>query len=317
MGRFLSSKNYLDQRYELGIAEGKVPNHQFISKFGHNSTTGATLEEVWDGSAVYTYPTVAAIVNLAANAADVGTVVSSGTATSGSSTTLVDTGATFVSDGVVVGDIVIDDTHHTHYHIHSLTETKLTFHHPEDHAIEAGDAYRVVTAGGTGASAVEIQGVDATYNAIQENIVLSGATPVPSTLSYLRVFRARVIHAGSAGWNVGNVTITGAALVAQITATFNQTLMALWTVPDTFTAYIYGYYASTSTAKVTEIHLYVREEYGPFQIKHIITLNANHVYHQFPFPLKIDQHSDIKIMASAAGGGGEVSAGFDCWFEID
>ena len=303
--------------YTYDIAEGKATGHNYISKFGHNSDVAATLEDVWDGSIVYSWPTTAAIVAVLANAADVGTINSVGTATGGTTTTLIDTAATFVSDGVVICDLLLNDAHKFHAHIDSLTETTLTFHHDTGYTSVAGDVYRAVKAGGTGAAAIEIQGLDASFESLTEFVVLTGAAAINSVNSFLRIFRAKVIHAGTAGWNVGAVTMTGAALVAQISAQMNQTLMALWTVPNGKKAYITRYYASSSSvSKATEVHLYIRHEYGVFQIKHIIATNGgNPIDHQFPFPILVEQHSDITIQSSTAAGAGEVSAGFDAWYE--
>jgi len=116
-----------------------------------------------------------------------------------------------------------------------------------------------------------------------------------------------------AGGNGIPDTVTN--IQAQVKAYAQQTLMSLWTVPLSKTAYLTRIYASTSTAKVSEIHLYVRPFGGVFNIKYIISLNANVYSHVYDFPISVAAKSDIKVMASAAGGGGEISAGFDLWYE--
>jgi len=102
---------------------------------------------------------------------------------------------------------------------------------------------------------------------------------------------------------------------AQVTIEGQQTLMALWTCPGDNIAYITSYYAATSSSKVTEVHLHIRPFGGVFNIKHVITINQGAYRHPFDFPLSVAAKSDIVVEASAAGGGGEVSAGFDLWFE--
>ena len=54
---------------------------------------------------------------------------------------------------------------------------------------------------------------------------------------------------------------------------------------------------------------------GVFNIKHLITINQGEAQHHFDFPVVIQAKSDVAVWASAVGGGGEVSAGFDLWFE--
>ena len=108
---------------------------------------------------------------------------------------------------------------------------------------------------------------------------------------------------------------------AQIKIGFEQTLMAMFTIPasrDGVTidsAYLTSFYAGTSTAKVTEILLFYRPFGGVFNIKHIIPINAGTDRHPYDFPPSYAPKGDLVIRASATGGGGEVSAGFDLWYE--
>ena len=302
--------------YLYDIAEGNISGHLALNKFGHNSAVPATLETIWDGSAVYTWPTTAATVNAAANLADVGATLYDGTATGGSTTTLEDTGVDFTAGSVVaVGDIVLDDDNVEFGVVTTVAATVLTFSQGKDTAFALGTNYRVAESNGTGAAVIEVQGLDANYAPASEFIVLNGASSVASTVAYLRIFRAKVLLAGSTGWNVGNVTLTGAALVAQITAEMNQTLMALWTVPAGYSAWLTSFYASTSTAKVSEVHLYVRPYRQVFQIKHVLLINAGTAHHKYDLPIQIEAHSDIQVVGKAVGGGGEMSAGFDLWYE--
>ncbi len=45
--------------YLFDIAEGNVPNHVALNKFGHNPTLAATLETIWSNSILYVYLTTA------------------------------------------------------------------------------------------------------------------------------------------------------------------------------------------------------------------------------------------------------------------
>ncbi len=45
--------------YSWDIAEGNVPDHASINKFGHNAAVAATLETIWGGSTLYSYMSVA------------------------------------------------------------------------------------------------------------------------------------------------------------------------------------------------------------------------------------------------------------------
>ena len=69
-----------------------------------------------------------------------------------------------------------------------------------------------VNPGGTGARTIKIQGLDANYLEIEEDIALNGQTQVITTKEYLRIFRAYVLTAGSNGGTAGTVYVgtTGA-----------------------------------------------------------------------------------------------------------
>lgn len=313
--------------YAWDIAECNFSDHRSLRKFGHNSTVGATSEEVWDGSVAYSYLTSAEQLQVFGGVNDTGNVVSSGTATGGSTTTLVDTGATFQTNGVAAGDMVLNDTETAHAFVLTVdSETQITVSLPFRNGspvidaipFESGDSYRVVNATGTGAAVVQVQGLDSSYIQQEEYIVLNGAADVTTSGSYIRVYRAKVQLAGSTGWNVANIDIennASAVLLARITAQLNQTLMALWTVPADNVAFLVSFYASTSSSKATEVDLFIRPFGEVFQIKKKITIFEGAERIQYDFPLPIQQKSDIVIKASAAGGGGEVSAGFDLWYE--
>ena len=51
--------------YMLELSKENIPGHSSINKFGRNSNvaSGAT-EEIWDGSAVYTWPSTASITHI-------------------------------------------------------------------------------------------------------------------------------------------------------------------------------------------------------------------------------------------------------------
>jgi hypothetical protein len=306
--------------YTYDIAEGNEPNHFPLRKFGHNSDVGAAIEDVWDGAAAYVYQTSAEILKVSSgDVDDQGDTLSSGTATGGSTTTLIDTAATFSSDGVAAGDVVLDDTNIECGFVLTVDfETQITLSIAKGTAFKSGDSYRVVNANDTGAAVVEVQGLDTNYDRQKEYVVLATAASVDTSNSYIRVFRAKVVHAGSSGFNEGIISIKNNAetnTLAAISLGQNQTLMALWTVPDGFTAYLTNLYASTSSSKATEVYLYVRPFGSVFQVKKLITIFEGASQLFYDFPLNIAQRSDIAIRAATAGGGGEVSAGFDLWYE--
>jgi len=139
------------------------------------------------------------------------------------------------------------------------------------------------TDGGTGARTVELIGLDSNWVEQTEEITLSGTTPVTTTKSWLRVFRMKVLTAGSTENNVGTLTATattGATVQCNIKAAYGQSLTAYWTVPAGKTLYIRDWYCQIgrSLSAVATVGLFLRPDAAqadaPLQCKHLIELNS-------------------------------------------
>jgi len=236
--------------FPLLVARGLVPGIGAIHKFGKLpdiDSEGPLV--VWGGTkGPYLGFTAtggeAITVKAASGTADAGSLLSSGTATSGTTTTLVDTGATFVTDTVAVGDIVINDTQSDHGIITAIAETTATvarWRHGTTPA--ASDAYRMVTAASTGAAVVRVQKLlDSAYSESVEYLILAHTTGVDTTgTDFIRNSRARVVLAGSGGANATVLTATQKTSTGVIFWTipvgYNSTMVACDTIPAGKTGY--------------------------------------------------------------------------------
>lgn len=168
---------------------------------------------------------------------------------------------------------------------------------------------KVSSSDDTDTSTVNIQGLDENYAIISEDVTITGQTAVNTTNSFIRVFRARVTANEPAGdIYVGTGTVTTgvpANKYAKITAGENQTLMALWTVPAGYTAYLHqGTIASGTTAanKFATGRLKVRPFGEVFQTKAVVTLHNQFVDFDFGIPLAITEKSDIEARALTSSG---------------
>lgn len=243
--------------FKLAVGMGLVEGFSILEKFGENPDidSGSGYEYIWDGGGTYVAPTQARLHNIASTlAADAGTVLSSGTATGGSTTTLIDTSATFTSDGVVAGETLLNDTNGDLGTIIIVTETTLTLRMfmPTSGrpgvANNSGDSYRVVTNASTGASIFWVFGLDANFLEQDEFIVLNGVNNVATVLLYIRQFRARVYGIGTTG-ATGTVTSTAqvdGTVTCQIINGNNQSMMAIYTIPINKTGYIFEWWGSLS-----------------------------------------------------------------------
>lgn len=173
------------------------------------------------------------------------------------------------------------------------------------------------TAAGTGARTVRVYGLDSNYLSVQEDVTLNGITAVSLTHQYIRVFRSKVLTAGSVGTNDGTITIQhGATTIGRISASMGQTLMALYTIPADYT---YGimtqWYASLSdsNANRARVALMAREQGGAWQTKELagISDSSNYIY-PFSMPQIYPAKTDIKIkVLSVSSTNAQVSGGFD------
>lgn len=166
---------------------------------------------------------------------------------------------------------------------------------------------------GTGARTIAVYGLDANYNEIDEIVSLNGQTQVDTTKQYIRVFRAFVVTAGSGGTAAGTIYIgTGAATLGVPVTTYaaiplgdNQTMMALWTVPAGYTAYMLGgkFSASSNNSTHTALGKFLFRPYGGvFRNVADVTLNNGYANYNFALPLALPEKSDIETRAIALSG---------------
>ena len=170
---------------------------------------------------------------------------------------------------------------------------------------------------------IEVQGLDTNWDQVTQDVTLTGTTAVALTTSLIRVFRMRNTSGTAAAGNiqVGVGTTTGsfsaANLRAQITLGFEQTLMAIYSVPRGKTAYATNYWANINKANATgalDVTTYTRFFGGVFRVgltTGLIAGGSSHFQHKWePYPA-LPEKSDIKIVGIGSTNNFDVSAGFD------
>jgi len=177
---------------------------------------------------------------------------------------------------------------------------------------------------------IEIQGLDTNWNEVTQTKALTGTTGVALDTPLIRVYRLKVLsavtNAGVVQCGVGAVTTSFAAgnLRAQIEIGFGQTLMAIYSVPAGYTAYLTKYYASIvgesgPPAVVPDyvvFNLFTIDNvngHAP-RIGHVVgasLIGTSLVEHAFqPYPAASEK-TDIYLTAKPDGDDASVSAGFD------
>jgi hypothetical protein len=175
------------------------------------------------------------------------------------------------------------------------------------------------TSAGTGARTVQIQGLDANYEAVSETVSLNGQTAVNTTNNYLRVNKMIVLTAGSGGTSVGNIYAgTGdvtagvpAVVVNQTGILANETESGFYTVPAGYTAFINMWTMSSGNATAdqsTRFTLRIRPFGGVFGFKAQYHIAASGIYEcKAAYPLPIPEKADLEILAATSDGSASAS----------
>lgn len=176
---------------------------------------------------------------------------------------------------------------------------------------------------GTGAWTVEIQGINAFGFATTEVQIMNGMGNV-SNGNMHRVFRMKVLTAGTHFTNVGTITATiGGVTVAQILPDNGQTLMAVYTVPaDYKQAWLMQYSASlaanAATARSAQIQLQMRPFGGAWNVKETLELHSygGLAVQPYPLPIAIGAKTDIRWRVTDVSAASTlINATFDLYLE--
>jgi len=180
---------------------------------------------------------------------------------------------------------------------------------------------------GTGARTATVSGLDANYNEVSVTVDLDGQTGVQlgDASNWIRVNRITVDTAGSGGQNAGVLYVGTEATpssgvptnkYATVAIGDNQTLMALWTVPAGYTAYLYETHITVATEannKYGIVTVLARPDGGVFNVKDKFTTVLDTVTQKYNFPLKFEEKTDIEVRAigSSSNANIAISAGLD------
>lgn len=185
------------------------------------------------------------------------------------------------------------------------------------------------TDSGTANQTVAVEGLDANWNLQTKTVQLNGQNQVAIGGTWIRVFRAyntsstalpgHVYIAESATLTNGKPN-TISKIKAMIHDNSGQTLMAIYAVPDGYTAYLTSYYVSIQRIGVAPttrleagIRLRVREYEQAFRTLHWMNTSSDVGYfnHIFSVPMKINPKSDIKLQAYDSTDNTDICGGFD------
>lgn len=166
--------------------------------------------------------------------------------------------------------------------------------------VAAGDNGKILT----------VEGLDANYDLVSENITLSSSGSAAGIQTFSRLFRG-YISTGS-GTNVGNITVQiGGTTILQVNANFGQTLMSVYTIPNGYTGYLTQVICTTQNSHDMEGTIFIKPLNGVFRIAHIFEASYDSYFYRFDVPLKITEKSDIDFRAFNRTNNARITAAFD------
>lgn len=161
---------------------------------------------------------------------------------------------------------------------------------------------------------ITIIGLDTNYEDLSETVTLAGDGTATTSGEFLRVFRAFVSGLQA---STDDIVITnGVVTYAKILLDYQQTLMALYTVPKGKRAYLLTADISIEKEKEVEALLQVREFGGVMRTKGLVTSFATPFQRQWAIPPMYGEKTDIEIRARA-GATTAIGAGFEILLEDD
>ena len=171
-------------------------------------------------------------------------------------------------------------------------------------------------AAGTGSCCVNISGLDANYKEINEDINITGQTPVETVNAFIRVFRVYSTDAGVLEANDGTIYVyetseasviagvpqTETLIRARIEALAGQSEMAIFTVPAGKTAYLNEVVISVSNkaARYTDVNMSMKiYGNGGFRRIYSVAFEAAGTTNIHPtIPGVFNEKTDIKLQAT-------------------
>lgn len=146
---------------------------------------------------------------------------------------------------------------------------------------------------------VLVSGLDSNYDLASEILTIGGGA---GSVSFIRVFSARMITANTGNANVGNLTVTvDSKTVAYVPATYGSSLSAIYTIPRNKRGWIVSASIGMSKQKEVESKILTKQisNGNVWNTVGYQTTFAVPIYRRFEIPILVDQKSDIELRAKA------------------
>ena len=189
---------------------------------------------------------------------------------------------------------------------------------------DGGGDYTFITSSGTATATssdtddntgtIQIFGLDSNYDLAEETLTIGGSA---GSVSFIRVFRVLMKTANTGNANVGTITITvSSTTVAQILPTYGQTLMAIYTVPRKYQAYLVQLDVGSSKDLENEIKFRIKQidNGNVWNTRSFITARGGFTEKNYHVPEIILEKTDIEMRAKSSATS-SISGGFELILE--
>lgn len=184
------------------------------------------------------------------------------------------------------------------------------------------------SAAGTGARTVTLQGLDSDGLLQNETVTMAGAARVSTNNSFGMVHRMFVATSGSGGENSGAITALNpqdtSLTLAQIGATNNQSLMAIFRIPSNMDGFMPNFYATilkdgpaSASPNVTLILRAQSSIGGVWQVKntHGMANAGAHLQHFYDPPNAFSANQTVALRVDTDTANTNMSGGFDLYLK--
>jgi len=180
-------------------------------------------------------------------------------------------------------------------------------------ALDTAQVLYVVVTNAGDSGTVTVEGLDENWKVVSEDITSTGAATYVTTALFKRVFR--VLFTDTNDNNIGIITVRTASaagtIVAQIDPDVSQSLMAIYSVPAGYTAYIRTIELTVDSNKVARFRIRESTNEGSWRVKHVGELQGIYV-RDFSVPLVMEEKTDIDfLILETEANNTSVSANFD------
>ncbi len=172
----------------------------------------------------------------------------------------------------------------------------------------------------TGAQTVRLFGLDANKFEITEDVTLSGTDNVLSTKTFSRVYRVKVLTAGTGDVNAGALTVSvGGVTLAYVALGRNQTEQAWYTVPRACIGLIKCVrtsFASTSATRSADVEVACTASEDsnvvtPLNTLSMVTVGTSGPDIKYDPPIRVTEGIDVMLRCRAISAESEIHASFD------